>query len=218
MSEQQQIQNPKPVNPAIVSLVFMISFGIILSIIVTNQQRTTPPLTTEVPVEVALIIPTATSQPSSTPLPPTSTQPPPTPTALPSSTPTMTTVPSTAVPTAIVTPEAAVDVVVESESNASHDPALVAQGQQSYLVCSACHGPDARGLPNLGKDLVASEFVAGLTDAELLEFIKTGRPLWDPLNTTGIDMPPKGGNPALKDEDILAIIAYLRSLSADGGQ
>jgi cytochrome c5 len=26
-------------------------------------------------------------------------------------------------------------------------------------------------------------------------------------------MPPKGGNPALKDDDILAIIAYVRSLS-----
>ena len=50
-------------------------------------------------------------------------------------------------------------------------------------------------------------------DDELLTFIKTGRPIWDAENTTGIDMPPKGGNPALNDDDIVAIIAYIRSLS-----
>lgn len=70
------------------------------------------------------------------------------------------------------------------------------------------------GLPNLGKDLVASEFVHSISDDELHAFIITGRPMWDPANTIGIDMPPKGGNPALTDEDIRALIAYLRSLSA----
>jgi disulfide bond formation protein DsbB len=83
-------------------------------------------------------------------------------------------------------------------------------------ACSACHGLDAHGLPNLGKDLVVSEFVRGLSDPDLLNFIKTGRPLWDPANTTGIDMPPKGGNPALTDEQIMAIIGHIRSLQAGG--
>jgi disulfide bond formation protein DsbB len=41
--------------------------------------------------------------------------------------------------------------------------------------------------------------------------------MWDPLNTTGIDMPGKGGNPALTDDNILAIIAYLRTLAAENG-
>lgn len=104
-----------------------------------------------------------------------------------------------------------------SNSALAYDPELVALGERSYSLCSACHGPDARGLPNLGKDLVTSEFVAGLTDEALLAFVKTGRPIWDPLNTTGLDMPGKGGNPALKDEEILAIIAYVRTLSAGGG-
>ena len=81
-----------------------------------------------------------------------------------------------------------------------------------FGTCSACHGPDGRGLPNLGKDLVTSEFIAGTSDEDLLTFVKMGRPLWDPANTTGIDMPPKGGNPALSDEDIMSIIAYLRSI------
>ena len=79
-------------------------------------------------------------------------------------------------------------------------------------TCSACHGPDAKGLPNLGKDLTTSEFLISQTDDEILAFIKVGRPISDPLNTQGVDMPPKGGNPALDDEDILNIIAYLRTL------
>lgn len=213
MSEQHQTQKPQSLNPNVAALILVISFGVICGLIVAYQQHNVPPVNAEDRVEVVVVAPTETRQPSSTPLAPT-------PTALPSSTPTMITVPSTAVPTAIVTSQAAVEAVspVQPESSTSHDPALAAQGQQSFMLCSACHGADARGLPNLGKDLVASEFVAGLTDAELLEFIKTGRPLWDPLNTTGIDMPAKGGNPALKDEEILAIIAYLRSLSAGSGQ
>ncbi len=79
-------------------------------------------------------------------------------------------------------------------------------------TCSACHGPDAKGLPNLGKDLTASEFFQNSSDEELLAFIKVGRPADDPENTTGVAMLPKGGNPALTDENILDIIAYVRTL------
>lgn len=78
--------------------------------------------------------------------------------------------------------------------------------------CSACHGQDAKGLPNLGKDLTGSDFVHNNSDQELLAFVKQGRPVSDPENTSGVDMPPKGGNPALTDEQILDIIAYLRTL------
>lgn len=76
----------------------------------------------------------------------------------------------------------------------------------------ACHGKDARGVKNLGKDLVTSPFVSGQTDDSLLDFIKKGRMPTDPGNTTKVAMPPKGGNPALKDDQIRDIIAYLRSL------
>lgn len=79
-------------------------------------------------------------------------------------------------------------------------------------TCSACHGPDAKGLPNLGKDLTSSEFFRDSADAELLAFVKTGRPIGDPANTTGVDMPPKGGNPALTDQDLADIIAFIRTL------
>jgi disulfide bond formation protein DsbB len=79
-------------------------------------------------------------------------------------------------------------------------------------TCAACHGSDAKGLPGLGKDLTTSEFVKGLSDAELVAFITEGRPVDDPANTRGVAMPPKGGNPALTDEDLFDIVAYIRTL------
>jgi len=87
-----------------------------------------------------------------------------------------------------------------------------AAGEALFVTCAACHGPDGKGLPNLGKDFTTSEFVHSQSDAELLAFVKVGRPSGDPANDTGVDMPPKGGNPALSDEDILDIIAYIRTI------
>jgi disulfide bond formation protein DsbB len=90
---------------------------------------------------------------------------------------------------------------------------FIASGSKLFATtCSACHGRDAKGLPNLGKDLVHSEFCKGLDDDALLAFIKRGRDPSDPANTTKVGMPPKGGNPALSDDDLLDIISYLRSL------
>jgi hypothetical protein len=60
--------------------------------------------------------------------------------------------------------------------------------------------------------LTTSEFVGSVTEAELLGFIKTGRPGDDPANTSGVAMPPRGGNPALTDELLLDIITYVRSI------
>ncbi|NUQ36546.1 MAG: cytochrome c [Caldilineales bacterium] len=89
----------------------------------------------------------------------------------------------------------------------------VAKGTELYnQVCVACHGPGGIGVQGLGKDMTTSTFIAGLSDAELLEFVKKGRSVSDPLNTTGVDMPPKGGNPALTDAQLIDIIAYMRSI------
>lgn len=109
-----------------------------------------------------------------------------------------------------------VAMVAEDPVAASlYDPTLVQTGQTSFTAyCSACHGPDAKGVSGLGKDLTNSDFMRGLSDTDLLNFVKTGRPIWDAANTTGVDMPPKGGNPGLTDEDILAIIAFLRTLDS----
>ncbi|HBY97482.1 MAG: cytochrome c [Ardenticatenaceae bacterium] len=79
-------------------------------------------------------------------------------------------------------------------------------------TCAACHGPDGKGIQGLGKDLTASDFVASQSDEQLLAFVKVGRRPTDPANTTGVDMPPKGGNPALSDEELQDIIAYIRTI------
>lgn len=86
-------------------------------------------------------------------------------------------------------------------------------GHDAFVAsCSACHGASGEGIEGLGKALDDSPFVASKTDKELINFIKQGRPIWDPENTTGLDMPPKGGNPALSDEQLQQIIQYLRAL------
>jgi mono/diheme cytochrome c family protein len=92
--------------------------------------------------------------------------------------------------------------------------ANVSQGKSYFgASCSGCHGSDGRGIAGLGKNLIESEFVSDLNDQELHDFIVTGRSAWDPANTTGVDMPAKGGNPALTDDNIYQIIAYLRTQS-----
>lgn len=98
----------------------------------------------------------------------------------------------------------------QATATSSGDPTA---GQELFTgTCSACHGPEGKGVEGLGKDMTKSEFIAGKSDAELLEFIKVGRDPSDPLNTTGVAMPPKGGNPALGEEDLLDIIAFIRTI------
>ena len=88
-----------------------------------------------------------------------------------------------------------------------------ASGGKIYATaCVACHGPDAKGVTGLGKDLTTSEWVGQQSDADLIEFIKKGRDASDSLNTTGVAMPPKGGNPAMSEQEIADIVAYVRSI------
>ncbi|MFO0833869.1 MAG: c-type cytochrome [Phycisphaerales bacterium] len=104
--------------------------------------------------------------------------------------------------------------VVEIPKDMDPDEAkFIASGQKLFAnSCVSCHGKDAHGMPGLGKDLVKSEFLAKLSDDDALAFVKKGRSTSDPLNTTKVDMPPKGGNPALSDDDILDIISFVRFL------
>ena len=89
----------------------------------------------------------------------------------------------------------------------------VKEGKGHYdKVCATCHGKDANGLPKLGKGLRDNEFTKSQSDAELVEFLKIGRPATHPLNTTGVDMPPKGGDPTITDEDLQNVVAFLRTL------
>ncbi len=93
-------------------------------------------------------------------------------------------------------------------------PAAPPDGKALYMrTCVACHGPDAKGMPGLGKDMTTSAFVAESTDAELVEFIVRGRAVDDPLNTTGVPMPPNGANPTLTEADLQLVVEFIRSLS-----
>ena len=96
------------------------------------------------------------------------------------------------------------------EQTSAGDPAV---GQTLFTnTCAACHGAQGQGVPGLGKDMTASQFIADKTDQELIDFIKVGRDPSDPLNTTGVAMPPRGGNPSLSDDDLQNIVSYIRSL------
>jgi disulfide bond formation protein DsbB len=100
------------------------------------------------------------------------------------------------------------------EANGGGGGGDAAAGEELFAAsCVSCHGADAKGLPNLGKDLTASEFVAGLSDDELVAFLAAGRAADAADNTTGVAMPPKGGNPALTDEDLMDLVAFIRSIS-----
>ncbi len=86
-------------------------------------------------------------------------------------------------------------------------------GQKLFLgTCMTCHGARGEGMPGQGKPLIANEFVASLDDAKALQFLKVGRQPWEPLNTTKVQMPPRGGNPMLTDDDLKDIVAYMRKL------
>jgi cytochrome c5 len=89
-----------------------------------------------------------------------------------------------------------------------------AAGEKIYGAnCALCHGQGGVGKPALGKDLRQNEFIAGMTDDQMVEFLKAGRRADHPLNEKGVDMPPRGGNPGLSDDDLRRIVTYLRSLS-----
>ncbi len=83
----------------------------------------------------------------------------------------------------------------------------IAAGKAIYdQTCVACHGVKGKsaipGVANLaGKDGPLSK-----TDEELIGSIKNGMARPGAMMT----MPPKGGNPALTDEDIQAVLAYIR--------
>lgn len=92
-------------------------------------------------------------------------------------------------------------------------PGNAADGETVYQgTCIKCHGPDATGIEDSGTNLTTSEFIPNRTDAELVTYIKVGRPMNDPLNMTGVAMPPYGANPMLTDQDLADVVAFLRTL------
>jgi mono/diheme cytochrome c family protein len=103
-----------------------------------------------------------------------------------------------------------------STATPSTSSGSVAAGIEFYAgTCIACHGPNGEGIEGLGKPWVGSDFINSRTDAEMLAFLIEGRASDHPENTTGIAMMPRGGNPSLTDDDLLDLIAYMRTLNLD---
>lgn len=82
-------------------------------------------------------------------------------------------------------------------------------------ACAACHGQGGEGVEGLGLPLITSGYVRGNSDNNLITFIKMGRPPWDENNTTGLDMPPKGGNPSITDDELRLIVGYMRAIQKE---
>lgn len=128
-------------------------------------------------------------------------------------------------PSTEVASSSAVTPVAAEMTEAAHavavalDPAKVRAGENSFqTTCSACHGFNAMGIPGLGKALIGSEFVNSQTDEQIVAFLQVGRAVTDPLNTTGVMMPARGGNPNFTDEKLYEIVDYLRSLNMAANQ
>lgn len=91
-------------------------------------------------------------------------------------------------------------------------------GQTLYAkTCTACHRGDLSGITGLGKPLAPSAFIAELSEEDLAAFIAAGRSTDDPTNTTGVDMPPRGGNAALSAQDLRDIAAFLKTEQEEPG-
>lgn len=73
-------------------------------------------------------------------------------------------------------------------------------------TCIACHGANGKGaIPGVA-DFTKADGPLAKSDETLFVSIRDG------LVTPGkpLSMPPKGGNPTLSDEDIQAVLAYVR--------
>ncbi len=90
---------------------------------------------------------------------------------------------------------------------------MVTEGASLFTgpgICIACHGPDGKGIPNLGANLTDTEWLH--SDGSYEGILKTIRDGVGPdESSTGTAMPPKGGS-SLTDEQLKAVAAYVWSL------
>ncbi len=86
--------------------------------------------------------------------------------------------------------------------------AKIEAGRAAYSqTCFACHGSDGKGAIPGVSDLTNEDGPLSKTDEVLIKSITDG------VATAGaaLTMPAKGGNPALTEADIEALLAYLRA-------
>jgi len=91
--------------------------------------------------------------------------------------------------------------------------AMIREGQRVFGgagICTACHGPQGRGIPNLGADLTDDEWLhSDGSYAGIVRTIREGVPA--DRSSTGTVMPPKGGS-SINDDAVARVAAYVWSL------
>lgn len=120
--------------------------------------------------------------------------------------------PVSAAPFSVMQTSSVLEQSLPTSPTAGTEP--LATGERLYgETCAACHGLQAEGVPASGTPLTGSQLMANPSDAELLAFIRAGRAANDPATQTGLAMPPSGGRPDLTDDQLLAIIQFLRTIT-----
>lgn len=100
-----------------------------------------------------------------------------------------------------------------TEQAAAQDPAaLAAQGKELYTsTCASCHGelgkgdgPGSAALDPKPRDFSNAEYMSGLTDTDIRNTIKYGGAIKG--------MPQMPSHPQFSEEQLNAIVAYVRTL------
>lgn len=101
---------------------------------------------------------------------------------------------------------------LEAYQPKSSEGAFIARGKKNYeAVCGTCHGPDGLGKPGQAPPLAGSELVTSKGINRLIHIPLAG--LAGPINVAGKDwnMNMAAMGAALPDEDLAAVLTYIRS-------
>lgn len=113
-----------------------------------------------------------------------------------------------------------------AQFNVSATPEQIARGEQLGILCAECHAPEA-GAPMTGKDFLGEDappigefYAPNLTPAHLAEWSdgEVVRAIREGVHKSGRSLliMPSEILRNLSDEDVQAIVAYLRSLKQEG--